>query len=162
MSDSHRDLPIVLAAAADHQANAGAVVTLPQRASSGAAGYDVCAAESVLLQPTQIAAVATGLRLAIPPGYEAQVRARSGLALHHGIAVLNGPGTIDADYRGEIKVILINHGQQDFQIEPGMRIAQLVFARVEQVEFRYVEELDSSARGKGGFGSSGHTPMNQE
>lgn len=148
-------LPTVLIRAADD-------IPVPQRASLGAAGYDICAAEAVTLEPSRSAAVSTGMRLSVPPGYEAQVRPRSGLAFKFGVTVLNAPGTIDADYRGEVKVILINHGPEVFQIEPGMRIAQLVFARVEQMNFRRVEELDESERGEGGFGSTGHAPMSLE
>ncbi|HMM60359.1 MAG TPA: dUTP diphosphatase, partial [Candidatus Rifleibacterium sp.] len=103
----------------------------------------------------KFAMVPTGLRIAMPHGLEAQVRPRSGLAAKHGVTVLNAPGTIDSDYRGEICVILINHGDNEFVIEPGMRIAQMVFAKVTEVEFRVCNELGSSDRGEGGFGSTG-------
>lgn len=128
---------------------------LPTYATDGAAGMDVVAAEAVTLQPGQRHAVATGLAVAIPDGYEIQVRPRSGLALKHGISVPNTPGTIDSDYRGELKVIMINHGTDDFPIARGDRIAQLVLAPVTQAEWDEVEELDDTARGSGGFGSTG-------
>jgi dUTP pyrophosphatase len=99
--------------------------------------------------------VPTGLRISMPVGVEAQIRPRSGLAAKHGVTVLNAPGTIDSDYRGEICVILINHGSNEFVVEPGMRIAQMVFARVTTVEFKICENLDHSERGSGGFGSTG-------
>jgi dUTP pyrophosphatase len=111
--------------------------------------------ESVTLQPLQRTLVPTGLFMALPAGYEAQVRPRSGLAAKHGITVLNTPGTIDADYRGEIKVILVNLSQEPFEIVPGERIAQMVIARHEQVQWEEVEELDATERGAGGFGSTG-------
>ncbi len=128
---------------------------LPAYATSGAAGMDVLAAESLTLQPGQRHAVATGYALAIPDGYEIQVRPRSGLALKHGITVPNTPGTIDSDYRGELKIILINHGADDFAIARGDRIAQLVLAPVVQARWDEVEELDETTRGEGGFGSTG-------
>jgi dUTP pyrophosphatase len=128
---------------------------LPGYATDGAAGMDVLAAEDVTLAPGGRHAVATGLALAIPPGYEIQVRPRSGLALKHGITVPNTPGTIDSDYRGELKVILINHGAADFAILRGDRIAQLVLAPVVRASWLKVDELDDTARGQGGFGSTG-------
>ena len=128
---------------------------LPAYATSGAAGMDVLAAENVTIRPGQRHAVATGLAVAIPQGYEIQVRPRSGLALKHGITVPNTPGTIDSDYRGEVKVILINHGADDFAIQRGDRIAQLVLAPVTQAAWEEVEDLDETARGAGGFGSTG-------
>ncbi|MCW1428768.1 dUTP diphosphatase [Novosphingobium sp. JCM 18896] len=128
---------------------------LPAYATAGAAGMDVLAAEDVTLAPGGWHAVATGLALAIPPGYEIQVRPRSGLALKHGISVPNAPGTIDSDYRGELKVILINHGSEDFAIRRGDRVAQLVLAPVVQASWLKVDELDDTARGEGGFGSTG-------
>lgn len=128
---------------------------LPAYATSGAAGMDVLSAENVTLPPGQRHAVATGFALAIPPGFEVQVRPRSGLALKHGITVPNTPGTIDSDYRGELKVILVNHGEEAFAIERGDRIAQLVLAPVVQAAWNEVEELDETARGEGGFGSTG-------
>ncbi|MFO6448070.1 dUTP diphosphatase [Erythrobacter sp. NE805] len=133
----------------------GAGLPLPAYATTGAAGMDVVSAEEVTLAPGARHAVATGLALAIPAGYEIQVRPRSGLALKHGISVPNTPGTIDSDYRGELKVILINHGQEPFAIARGDRIAQLVLAPVVQAEWDEVEELDSTERGAGGFGSTG-------
>ena len=111
--------------------------------------------ESVVLHPMERRLVPTGLHIALPPGFEAQVRPRSGLALKHGITVLNTPGTIDADYRGEIKVLLINFSNQDFVINAGERIAQMVVARHEQVEWVDVEQLDETARGEGGYGHTG-------
>ena len=128
---------------------------LPAYATSGAAGMDVLSAESVTIRPGQRHAVATGLAVAIPENYEIQVRPRSGLAFKHGITVPNTPGTIDSDYRGELKVILINHGSDDFAIVRGDRIAQLVLAPVTQARWDEVEELDETDRGEGGFGSTG-------
>lgn len=128
---------------------------LPAYATRGAAGMDVLSAESVTLKPGQRHAVATGLAMAIPRGFEIQVRPRSGLALKHGISVPNTPGTIDSDYRGELKIILINHGSDEFTIARGDRVAQLVFAPVVQASWDEVEELDETARGEGGFGSTG-------
>ena len=107
------------------------------------------------LSPGQRAAIPTGLRIALPPGYEAQVRARSGLALRHGIGLVNAPGTIDADYRGEVQVLLVNHGTESVEITRGMRIAQLVIAAVARVELCEVTSLDETPRGSGGFGSTG-------
>lgn len=130
---------------------------LPRYESELAAGIDLpaCIDEPVTLAPGERRLIPTGLKLAIPAGYEGQVRPRSGLALKHGITVLNSPGTIDADYRGELGVILINLGEKHFEIERGMRIAQLVFARVEQAELVPVATLDDTERGAGGFGHSG-------
>lgn len=133
----------------------GAGLPLPAYATTGAAGMDVVSAEAVTLAPGARHAVATGLALAIPPGYEIQVRPRSGLALKHGISVPNTPGTIDSDYRGELKVILINHGAEPFAVQRGDRIAQLVLAPVVQAGWEEVAELDSTERGDGGFGSTG-------
>lgn len=133
----------------------GEGLDLPRYATNGAAGMDVLAAEDVTLAPGARHAVATGLAVAIPPGYEIQVRPRSGLALKHGIAVPNTPGTIDSDYRGELKVILINHGAEPFAIHRGDRIAQLVLAPVTLAEWQEVAELEDTARGAGGFGSTG-------
>lgn len=130
-------------------------VMLPQRATEGAAGYDLCAAAAMTIAAGKFAMVPTGLRISMPKELEAQIRPRSGLAAKHGVTVLNSPGTIDSDYRGEICVILINHGSSDFKIEPGMRIAQMVFARVTEVEFKVCSDLDDSDRGSGGFGSTG-------
>lgn len=128
----------------------------PAYATAQAAGMDVVSAEELLLQPGERHAVATGFAIAIPAGYEVQVRPRSGLALKHGITCLNTPGTIDADYRGEVKVILANLGMEPFPIARGDRIAQLVPAPVQHASFAEVEELDETARGVAGFGSTGH------
>lgn len=133
----------------------GAGLPLPAYATSGAAGMDVVSAEDVTIAPGARHAVATGLALAIPQGYEVQVRPRSGLALKHGITVPNTPGTIDSDYRGELKVILINHGTEPFAIQRGDRVAQLVLAPVVQAAWEEVTELDATDRGEGGFGSTG-------
>lgn len=130
---------------------------LPQYATEGAAGLDVHAniEEPVTLQPLERALIPTGLYMAIPRGYECQVRPRSGLAAKHGITVLNTPGTIDSDYRGEVKVILVNLSATPFVINDGERIAQLVFARHERVEWKEVDTLDDTERGDGGFGHTG-------
>ncbi len=133
----------------------GSGLPLPAYATSGAAGMDVVSAEDVTIAPGARHAVATGLALAIPQGYEVQVRPRSGLALKHGITVPNTPGTIDSDYRGELKVILINHGTEPFAIQRGDRVAQLVLAPVVQAAWEEVTELDATDRGEGGFGSTG-------
>lgn len=133
----------------------GEGLALPAYATHGAAGMDVLAAEDVVLAPGARHAVATGLALAIPEGYEIQVRPRSGLALKHGITVPNTPGTIDSDYRGELKVILINHGTEDFPVVRGDRVAQLVLAPVTQAVWEEVDTLGDTARGAGGFGSTG-------
>ena len=130
---------------------------LPAYATQSSAGLDLKAAlaEAVTLGPLERKIVGTGLKIALPEGYEAQVRPRSGLAAKHGITVLNAPGTIDADYRGEIGVILVNLSNEPFTIQPGERIAQLVVAQYSQVEWSPVESLDSTQRGEGGFGSTG-------
>ena len=130
---------------------------LPSYQSEGAAGADVRAAveSDITIEPGQWHAVPTGLQLEIPPGYEVQVRPRSGLAFKHALTVLNAPGTIDSDYRGELKVLLINHGNEAVRIERGMRIAQIVVAPVTQAEFSETDELSDSDRGSGGFGSTG-------
>lgn len=133
----------------------GESLALPAYATHGAAGMDVLAAEDVTLAPGARHAVATGFSVAIPEGYEIQVRPRSGLALKHGISVPNTPGTIDSDYRGELKVILINLGAEPFAVQRGDRIAQLVLAPVTQAAWEEVAELDDTARGAGGFGSTG-------
>ena len=132
-------------------------VALPRYQSELAAGLDLCAAleEPQTLAPGERKLVGTGLAIALEPGFEAQVRPRSGLAHRHGVTVLNAPGTVDADYRGEVKVELINHGSEPFVIEPGARIAQLVVAAVVQAELELVEDLDLTARGSGGYGSTG-------
>lgn len=130
---------------------------LPSYQTAGAAGADLCAylPEPVVLAPGQRAMVPTGLSFAIPSGYEIQVRPRSGLAAKNGITVLNSPGTIDSDYRGEVKVILINLGTENFTISHGDRIAQMVVAPVVQAQFQVVESLSATERGQGGFGSTG-------
>ena len=132
---------------------------LPAPASPGSAGLDLRAAvpedDEIVLRPGERALIPTGLVLEIPPGYEGQVRPRSGLALRHGIGVLNSPGTIDSDYRGEVGVILINLGESPFPIRRGDRIAQLVFARFEPVEWEEAGTLEKTGRGDGGFGSTG-------
>ena len=133
----------------------GQGLDLPAYATHGAAGMDVVSAEDVTIAPGARHAVATGLALAIPSGYEVQVRPRSGLALKHGISVPNTPGTIDSDYRGELKVILINLGAEAFDVRRGDRVAQLVLAPVTRAAWLTVEELDETARGAGGFGSTG-------
>jgi dUTP pyrophosphatase len=133
----------------------GEGLDLPGYASIGAAGMDIVSAEDVTIAPDARHAVATGFAVAIPTGFEIQVRPRSGLALKHGITVPNTPGTIDSDYRGELKVILINHGSAPFAILRGDRIAQLVLAPVTQASWLEVSELDETVRGTGGFGSTG-------
>jgi len=133
----------------------GEGLPLPSYATAGAAGLDVVAAESLTLAPGERRAVATGFALAIPPGFEVQVRPRSGLALKHGITCLNTPGTIDSDYRGEVKVILANLSGEPFEVVRGERIAQLVPAPVQRARFVEVALLDDTARGSGGFGSTG-------
>ncbi|MGB3472840.1 MAG: dUTP diphosphatase [Erythrobacter sp.] len=133
----------------------GEGLALPAYATDGAAGMDVVSAENVTIEPGARHAVATGLSMAIPHGFEIQVRPRSGLAFKHGITVPNTPGTIDSDYRGELKVLLINHGSDAFTIARGDRVAQLVLAPVVQAVWDEVEELDDTERGEGGFGSTG-------
>ena len=133
----------------------GEGLPLPVYATDGAAGMDVVAAEALTLAPGARAAVATGFAIAIPAGYEVQVRPRSGLALKHGVTCLNTPGTIDSDYRGEVKVILANLGQEPFEIARGDRIAQLVPAVVLRATLDEVATLDDTTRGAGGFGSTG-------
>ena len=129
----------------------------PAYATPQSAGLDLKAnlEQPVVLKPLQRALIPTGLFIALPAGYEAQVRPRSGLAIKHGITVLNTPGTVDADYRGEVCVILVNLSDQPFEVVPGERIAQMVVARHEQVDWEQVEELDATQRGAGGFGSTG-------
>jgi len=138
----------------------GRDLPLPRYESIEAAGMDLRAAipedEPLTLASGERALVPAGIRIALPAGYEAQVRPRSGLALKHGVTCLNAPGTIDADYRGEISVILINHGSEPFTVTRGMRIAQLVIAPVTRGVWQEVDALDETERGKGGFGSSGH------
>jgi len=133
---------------------------LPERMTAGASGFDLhaCLDEPLVLAPGRWAAVPTGLVLEIPPGYEGMVRARSGLAARHGIGVLNGPGTIDSDYRGEVKVLLMNWGEEPFRLEPGDRVAQIVFAAVPPVRVAWAESLGETVRGSGGFGHTGARP----
>ena len=130
---------------------------LPEYATAQSAGLDLRAniEEAIVLNPMERKLVGTGLFMALPPGYEAQVRPRSGLALKHGITVLNSPGTIDADYRGELKVLLVNLSNEPFVVNEGERIAQLVIAKHEKAEFKLVEELDDTERGAGGYGHTG-------
>jgi dUTP pyrophosphatase len=130
---------------------------LPQFETTQSAGMDLRANidAPVVLQPGDRALIPTGIKMALPDGYEAQIRPRSGLAYKHGITVLNSPGTIDADYRGDVGVLLINHGQEAFTVEDGMRVAQMVVAQYSQFEWESVEDLDETARGAGGFGSTG-------
>lgn len=128
---------------------------VPGYATHGSAGMDVCALEAATLAPGERRLVRTGLRIAVPPGYEAQMRPRSGLALRHGIGMVNTPGTIDSDYRGEVGVILINYGQETFIINAGDRIAQMVVAPVARVAWTVCDHLDDTPRGGGGFGSTG-------
>jgi dUTP pyrophosphatase len=129
---------------------------LPHYATHGSAGMDLLSAEDVTIKIGEYKMVSTGICIALPEGYESQVRPRSGFAAKHGVTVLNTPGTIDSDYRGEIKVILINHGKEDFAIQRGMRIAQMVIAKYEQVQIVEVASMDETVRGAGGFGSTGH------
>ena len=133
----------------------GAGLPLPAYATAGAAGLDIVAAEAVVIPPGARHAVATGLALAIPHGWEVQVRPRSGLALRHGVTCLNTPGTIDSDYRGEVKVVLVNHGTEPFAVQRGERIAQLVPAPVQRATLDEVDALDETDRGPNGFGSTG-------
>jgi dUTP pyrophosphatase len=137
----------------------GRGLPVPRQQTQGAAGLDLAAAlpegEEMVLDPGRRGIVPTGLRIALPHGYEGQVRPRSGLAANHGVTVLNAPGTIDSDYRGEVKVILVNHGHAPFTIRRGDRIAQLVVALVSGVAFEMMESLDETERGSGGHGSTG-------
>lgn len=143
-----------LAASGDAQAQA---MLMPKKGSEEAAGYDLVAANMspLTLKPGERTLVPTGFAMAMRPGLEAQVRPRSGLAFKHGVTVLNAPGTIDSDYRGEVKVILANQGQEDFVVTRGMRVAQMVIAQVCPVKASVVETLPKSMRGEGGFGSTG-------
>lgn len=133
-------------------------VPLPRRMTEHAAGFDVSAAvpSALTLLPGEIRLVPCGFAMALPPGYEAQMRPRSGLASKHGVSMINTPGTIDSDYRGEVHIPLINHGKQAFTVERGMRIAQMVIKKLPPVELVEVSELDDTARGQGGFGHTGH------
>lgn len=135
----------------------GKRIPLPQRMSDHAAGFDLAAAldEPLAIAPGQRQLVPAGFAIAVPPGYEAQIRPRSGLAIKYGIGTLNAPGTIDADYRGEVKVIMVNHGQEPYVVEPGSRIAQMVIAPVPNTCLAVVDELSETERGGSGFGSTG-------
>ena len=130
---------------------------LPDYQTNGAAGMDLCAAlgDDIVIAPGDFTAIPTGLAIALPAGLEAQIRPRSGLAFKHGITVLNSPGTIDSDYRGEIKIALINHGKSPVTISHGMRIAQMVIAQTIQAQLQPVDQLDKTERGASGFGSTG-------
>lgn len=130
---------------------------LPEYESEGASGMDIRAAvnEPVVLKPGEIALIPSGLSVAVPPGYEAQMRPRSGLAFHHGVGMVNAPGTIDSDYRGEIGIIMINWGKEPFTIRRGDRIAQMIISRVYRAELAEVDVLDTTSRGQGGFGHTG-------
>ncbi|MDQ3136563.1 MAG: dUTP diphosphatase [Gemmatimonadota bacterium] len=128
---------------------------LPALGTPGAAGYDIASAEAGRLGPLERRLFGTGFAIAVPDGFECQIRPRSGLALRHGITLPNTPATIDSDYRGELMIMLVNLGVEPFEVTRGMRIAQLVVARVERVAFRTVDELPATARGAGGFGSTG-------
>jgi dUTP pyrophosphatase len=132
-------------------------LNLPYYATAQSAGMDLIAAvtEPIIIEPSKIAVVPTGIAIALPEGFEAQIRPRSGLAANFGITVLNAPGTVDADYRGEIKVILINHGSRSFTVERGVRIAQMVLAKYERVVLNEVSSLNDTVRGSNGFGSTG-------
>ena len=153
MPDSRGPEPVVSVQRLPH----GGDLPLPAYATAQSAGLDLMAAvaSDVSLAPGARQLIPTGLAIALPPGFEAQVRPRSGLALKHGITVLNSPGTIDADYRGEVQVLLINHGNQPFVIRRGDRIAQMVVAPVTQISWNIVERLDETERGSGGYGSTG-------
>lgn len=131
---------------------------LPEYQTTGAAGADIhaCIDEPITLQPLERRMIPTGLAMAIPEGFEVQIRARSGMSIKHGITMVNGIGTIDADYRGEVGVLAINLSQEAFTIEPGMRIAQMVVARYDVASWNVVDALDETERGSGGYGSSGH------
>jgi dUTP pyrophosphatase len=132
---------------------------VPEYQTAGAAGMDIhaCLGDVVVLQPMERRMIPTGIAIAVPEGYEAQIRARSGLSIKHGITTVNGVGTVDADYRGEIGVLLVNLGTEAFEVTHGMRIAQMVVAAYERVEWKEAETLDVTERGEGGFGSTGHT-----
>lgn len=130
---------------------------LPKYQTKQSAGVDLCAflSSDLVLKPNDRRLIGTGLHIALPDGYEAQIRPRSGLAFKHGIAIINSPGTIDADYRGEIKIALINHSNEDFVIKSGDRIAQMVISKYEQISFSLTESLDETERGEGGYGHTG-------
>ena len=139
-------VPIVLSSGVD----------LPAYATPGSAGLDLRASHAHEIEPMGRAMVPTGIRIAVPMGYEAQIRPRSGLAIKHGITMINSPGTIDSDFRGEVQVLIVNLGSETFEIKPGDRIAQMVFCPVARAEFKIVPDLPGSERGEGGFGSTGH------
>ena len=130
-------------------------VKTPCYANPGDAGLDLYSAEELILKPGERKVVSTGVKMALPQGYEAQVRPKSGLAAKHGISVVNTPGTVDAGYRGVVGVIIINHGQEDFSVEKNTKIAQMVINKVEYADIQEVESLDDTERGEGGFGSTG-------
>ena len=136
----------------------GSDVPAPAQMTEHAAGFDLCAAVSdpTVLSPGEIKVIPCGFAMAVPHGYEAQVRPRSGLSSKFGVTMINAPGTIDSDYRGEVMVPLVNHGKQSFTVERGMRIAQMLILPVPKVKIVEVEELDETTRGKGGFGHTGH------
>ncbi len=135
----------------------GLDLPLPKYMSEQAAGMDLfaCVEEPIIVKKNEIQLISTGIKIALPSGYEAQIRPRSGLALKHGITLVNTPGTIDADYRGEIKIIMINLGTEDFVVNRGERIAQMVLNKIEQIRWEAVDELEDSQRGAGGFGHTG-------
>lgn len=139
------------------QTDEGKDLPIPQYMSVQAAGMDLyaCVQEDVILKSSEIKLISTGIKIALPEGFEAQIRPRSGLAFKHGISLVNSPGTIDADYRGEIKIIMINFGPKDFVIKRGERIAQMVINKIEQAQWEIVDNLDESERGIGGFGHTG-------
>jgi dUTP pyrophosphatase len=128
---------------------------IPEKATEHAAGFDLFSAEDITIESGKYKLISTAFSMEMENGFEAQVRPRSGLAIKHGITVLNAPGTIDSDYRGEVKVALINHSQTNFKIEKGMRIAQMIFSKIENITFIETEELSDTSRGTGGFGSTG-------
>ena len=133
----------------------GSDAKVPKLEHEGDAGFDLYSNENLVLKPMERALVGTGISIAFPKGFEAQVRPKSGLAIKHGITLLNTPGTIDAGYRGEVKVIVANLGNEDYSIEKGKKICQVVFNKIEEPEVEEVEELDETTRGEGGFGSTG-------
>lgn len=139
------------------QTEEGKDLPIPKYMSEQAAGMDLyaCVSDDIVLKKSEIKLISTGIKIALPEGYEAQIRPRSGLAFKHGITIVNSPGTIDADYRGEIKVIMINAGSKDFVIKRGERIAQMVINKIEQIDWEIVEKLEESIRGEGGFGHTG-------
>lgn len=150
---SQDSVPVVRFVRLEHASD----LPLPSYESAHAAGMDIRAAlaKPIVLQPGDRVLIPTGLTMALPPGFEAQIRPRSGLAIRNGITMLNSPGTIDADYRGEVKVIAVNHGAEPFEVHHGDRIAQMVIAPVAQADIREVDSLEASDRGEGGFGSTG-------